>query len=106
MTSNYYPESEKILIKDIIGKEILFKKVVFDNKGKGDFGIFLVEESESLKSFTTSAKAIMGWVYKVFANYGIRITSEEIYDFPDEWKIKIVQKESREGNLYLDYENV
>jgi len=102
----WFEDSESVLLKDIFGKKISIKAIVFMNKGRGDFGVFLCDYEGKEISFITGANVIIGNVLKLFANFGIRPDYELIIRFPARWDIIMLQKRSKNGFFYVDFQGI
>jgi len=100
----WFEDSKSVLLKDIFGKEIRIKAVVFDNLGRGDFGVFLADCGDDTISFLTGAKSMMGGIFKIFAYHGIIIEKKMVYDLPESWNIVLMQKRSKDGFFYVDFQ--
>ena len=100
----WFEDTDAVLLKDVVGKTIMLKSVVFDNKGKGDYAIFHALDGNKSISFICGAKIIMGLMYKYFSGLGYTLEREKRIDFPDEFEIKMIQKKSKDGYDYIDYE--
>lgn len=101
---SWFQDSKGIEYNELIGKPIILKSVVLQNKGKGTFGIFLAIHEGKAYSFCCGAKVIMGLVTKYFGAKNIPINLERIIDFPDEMHIALLQKKSKDGKYYIDFE--
>lgn len=99
-----FPKAKAVSISEIFGKELKVKAVCFDNKGKGDFGIFLASVEGEEVSFITSAKIVIGSVKKLLIALNKRFDYHEIFYLEDTWDLILTQKKSNKGKFYIDYE--
>src|SRR3990172_5836750 len=102
----WFPMAEIYSMNLVLEKALSVMAVVFDEKGKGEYAVFLAECEGEHISFLTSAKILVSTAKKILSsmNYSI-VEQQKVYLFNDVWPIRIIEKQSKNGNKYLDYEH-